>query len=365
MNAAPLTIRHLAYAAVVLAALASAACRGAHERPSDTTTATLPATIAVAAEEPAGAIVMATATIEPLRRASPGTLLFGRVERVLRREGDAVRAGDTLALIDGRDAAARQVQAEAAVVAARAAEANARAMRERMERLVAREAASRKMLEDATLGHDTALAQVRAAEEGLVSAKVFSGHARVTSPFEGVVTRRNVEEGDLAAPGQPLFVIEDARRVKIEATVPESTAATLAAGDAVEVEAGGARRAGTIAEILPGADARSRTVTVRVVLDNAEGALRVGTFARVAFGAPGRAALAVPEGALLRRGPLAGVFVVDDGGVARLRWLSVGAVRDGRVEVLAGLVAGERYVVAPPAGMQDGSRVTAEAESPR
>lgn len=354
-------------ALAVAAAFALSGCRASHEPAAPDPRPPVAATIATAVEGSLASGLVASATIEPIRRASPGTILMGRVERILRREGDVVRAGETLALIDNRDMAAREGQAEAGLAAARATEANARAMRERMQRLVDRQAASRKMLEDATLGHEAAVAQLEAAGKGLEAAKVATAYGRVTAPFDGVVTERLVEVGDLAAPGRPLFVIEDTRRVKVDATVPESVAATLASGSQVEIEVGEIRRAGTIEEVLPAADPRSRTVTVRVVLDNADGALRSGAFARLAVGGveAGAGAISVPETALVRRGPLAGVFVVDDGDVARLRWLSVGSTRAGSVEVLAGLVAGERYVAAPAAGLEDGIRVTASAEPAR
>jgi RND family efflux transporter MFP subunit len=246
---------------------------------------------------------------------------------------------------------------------ARAAEANARAMRERMERLAARDAASCKNVEDAVLGHESALAQVRAAEEGVASALVYTGSARVTAPFDGVVTERRIEVGDMAAPGAPLFTVEDLGRVKVEATVAESIAAALSAGTPVEVVfATGATRTATIEEILPAADPRSRTFVVRVVLDNADGSLRPGGFARLRLpGVPGEGAGAlVPEAALVRRGPLTGVFVAD-GGVARLRWVTVGAARQGAVEVLTGLVPGERVVSPVPAGLEDGRRLAETA----
>ena len=120
---------------------------------------------------------------------------------------------------------------------------------------------------------------------------------------------------------------------------------------------GSAVRPGTIAEILPSMDSRSRTFLVRVLLDNADGALRSGLFARLRLAGATRPAVAVPETALVRRGPLAGIFVVDDSGTARLRWVTLGESREGRVEVLTGLKAGERFVEAPPPDLEDGRKV--------
>ena len=357
----PTASPRLALAAV--AAAAALACHGTPEREAPVAAEPIAARTVAAEAAAVAAGGGATGTVEPMRRATPATLLMGRIESIHRREGDRVRKGDLLAVVDARDASARKAQAEAALAAARAAETNARAMRERIERLAARQAASRKNVEDAVLGHEAALAQVRAAEEGVAAASVYTGDARVVAPFDGVVTERRAEVGDMASPGAPLFVVEDLSRVKVEATVAESVAAELKPGTPVEVDfAAGAARAATIDEILPAADPRSRTFVVRVLLDNADGSLRSGSFARLRLAGtegPGAAA-AVPEEALLRRGPLTGVFVAIDG-FARLRWITVGRTRGGTVEVLTGLSAGERVVSPIPANLEDGGRLAEAA----
>jgi RND family efflux transporter MFP subunit len=125
----------------------------------------------------------------------------------------------------------------------------------------------------------------------------------------------------------------------------------------VEVPSAGVAIDGTVTEVLPAADPASRTLAVRVVLDNAGGDLRPGMFARLAFAGVEARAVSIPEAAVVRRGPLAGVFVVAADGTARLRWLSLGTARDGRIRVLAGLEAGSRVVVSPPAALEDGRPV--------
>jgi RND family efflux transporter MFP subunit len=192
------------------------------------------------------------------------------------------------------------------------------------------------------------------------AARVAYGSAQVTAPFAGTVTEKRVEAGDTAAPGMPLFVVEDTSKMKVEASLPESSLAGLSVGRAVEVvvdSAGGGARPGVLSEILPAGDPRSRTFTVRVVLDNADGALRSGMFARLMIEKGSRSALVVPGSALVRRGPLTGLFVADEAGVARLRWITAGETRDGKVEVLTGLKTGERFVQSPPASLEDGGKI--------
>jgi len=323
--------------------------------------------IAAAGAAPDGNELTVAAGVVPLRTASPGTVLMGRVEEILKREGDRVRAGEILARIASGDVVARKAQAEAAVAAARAMEENARLTKERMERLHARQAASTKNLEDAGAAYEAALAQLHAAEEGIRAAEVYVDYAAVKAPFDGVVTQRNVERGDMAAPGMPLFVVEDLSRMKVEAQIAESRAMRLTRGETVEVivdSLAGGRRAGTIDDILPAGDPKSRTFTVRIVLDNADRSLKPGMFARLHLSGPQDVAgggAAVPEEAIVRRGPLTGVFVVDDGSVARLRWVTLGRTLDGTVEVLTGLGAGERIVTIPPPALEDGRAVSPEA----
>lgn len=359
--------RPLAAALAGIVALLAAACGGGHEPPAREAGPPVAAPVATVGETASTGGLEITAGIEPFRRATPGTVLMGRVDAILKREGDRVRAGDVLARIASGDVAARRAQAEAGVAASRAMEENARRTRERMERLHARQAASDKNLEDAVAGHDAALAQLRAAEEGLLAADVYVDYAAVKSPFDGVVTARNVEKGDMAAPGMPLFVVEDTSRMKVVAQVAESGAAGLRAGAPSEVvvsSLGDEIRYGVVEEILPSADPRSRTFTVRVLLDNPEGRLRSGMFARLRLprvAGSGASAVVVPEGSIVRRGPLTGVFTVDGSGIARLRWVTLGGRRDGAVEVLTGLAAGERIVTAPPSDLEDGRVVNAVA----
>ncbi len=344
---------------VLVASLGSLACGEGAKTPAREAGPAVAVSVETAAEIPWADGIPVTAGLMPLRRATPGTVLMGRVEEVLRREGDRVRSGEVLARVESRDVAARLAQAEANVAAAKAQEENARLTKERMERLQARQAASRKNVEDATTGYEAAAAGLKAAEEGVKAARVAYGYTQVTAPVAGVVTERHVEAGDTAAPGMPLFAVEDTSKMKVEASVPESSLAGLSAGQPVQVmvEAAGGARQGVLSEILPAGDPRSRTFTVRVVLDNPDGALRTGMFARLLIERESRKALAVPESALVRQGPLTGLFAADAGNVARLRWITAGEARDGKVEVLTGLKAGERFVLSPPATLEDGGRI--------
>ena len=109
-------------------------------------------------------------------------------------------------------------------------------------------------------------------------------------------------------------------------------------------------------EIVPASDPGSRTQLVKISLDSRPG-LRTGTFGRALFTIGEREALLVPAAALVRRGQLVGVFVLDEKNVARYRLVTTGATFPGGVEILSGLGAGEKIVVAGAERVIDGSRV--------
>ncbi len=316
--------------------------------------------------------VRATASVEPSRRVMPGTKILGRVDAVPVSEGQAVKAGQLLAAIESRDLEAAVRQAQAGVDAAQAQLENARAQHERMVALQARGSATTKNLEDATAGFRMAEAGVEQAQANLAAARVTLGYARVVSPIDGWLVAKQIEVGDMVSPGRPLFTVEDLDPVKVVAEVPEAEVTGLAPGDpaTVEVTAAGFRQTGSIARIMPAGDAHSRTFRCEIDLPNPEGRLKSGMFARVAFersaAASVREALLVPAGALVQRGQLEGVYVVEDGH-ARLRWIRTGARQEGEVEVLSGLAPGDHYVVEPPAGLADGAPVEerAASEGPR
>ena len=352
-------------AGIVLAtALLAAACGGKHasapgvEQPAP---AEVAVETALAAPEATPVLREATGTVLPWARVAPGTKIVGRVLEVRVREGDRVSRGQVLARLERRDLEAAVDQAQASVVMAEARLDNARAQRERMAGLHARGSVTTKSFEDADAALRVGEAALSAARADLEAAKVTLDYADVRSPVEGWVTERLVEVGDMASPTTPLFRIDELSRVKVALTVPEADAAVLGVGDAVRVRVDGleAEWEATVDRLVPAGDAASRTFEAQLVLPNPEARLKAGMFARASFSRGGetREALLVPESAVVRRGQLEGLFVTDEGGRARLRWVRLGRAVQGRVEVLSGLSAGERYVVAPGAGFADGTPV--------
>src|SRR6185436_8460541 len=146
---------------------------------------------------------------------------------------------------------------------------------------------------------------------------------------------------------------------RLETSVAESHTARVRLGAEVPVRIdalGGLDITGSVAEIMPAADPATRSVVVKIDLPATRG-LRSGQYGIAAFPAGERVVIAVPRGALVDRGQLTGIFVVDDSNVARLRFVTAGERVGGSVEILSGLDEGQRFVAENAGNLADGRRV--------
>jgi RND family efflux transporter MFP subunit len=347
-------------AGVLLATALVVGCGGGrHDADSAATAEPVEVDTRVAALEEVPVTVEATGSIEPRVRVSPGTKVLGRIAEVACEEGQHVRAGDVLVRLEKRDLEAAVNQARAAVTMAEAQLENARAQHDRIVALHAKGSVTDKNLEDASAAYRVAEAAVEQATANLAAAQVMLGYAEIRSPVSGWVVAKMAEAGDMASPGAPLVTVEDLSRVKVVVEVPESDVVGLAPGDpaTVTIDVAGRSQDAEVARVVPAGDPRSRTYRVELLLDNPEGRLKSGMFARAGFRRGSREAVVVPGTAVLERGQLRGLFVVDSDGRARLRWIRLRGAPADRFEVLSGLEPGERYLVAPPSSFADGTPV--------
>ena len=202
-----------------------------------------------------------------------------------------------------------------------------------------------------TLQATSALESTRAASDQATTTESFT---TIAAPFDGVVTEKMVDPGNMASPGTPLLRLEDTRGFHLEVRVDESRAARIRNGDSVPVLLGAGTSSvnGTVTEVGRAVDADARAFLVKIALPGMPG-LRSGEFGKARFSGIPRRALTVPPSAIVRRGQLTSVFVIDEGR-ARVRLVNV-----SESEVLAGLTESELVILSPPAGLVDGRRVTA------
>jgi RND family efflux transporter MFP subunit len=217
-------------------------------------------------------------------------------------------------------------------------------------------------LKQAEAAVKAAQSNVRQARAAVDAARVARMDAKVTAPFEGRVTAKLVDAGDLAAPGKPLIVMERIGGYRVDLEVPESYAHLIRAGQPVAVRvpaAGPAVLAGTVEVVVPAADPRSRTSVVQVGVPSSE-TLRSGMFARADLTVAERPQMRLPVSAIVQKGQLTGVFIVDKNDTARFRLVRIGRSVGDQVDVISGLSPGTRLVAAPPLQLANGSAVEAE-----
>lgn len=335
-------------------------------------------------------IFEAVGTVQAETASTIGAKLLGTVTAVRVQEGDRVRMGDVLVTIDERQVGAQRQQAEAALAEARQMEQAAGAARDaaaagadlatatynRYQTLLAQESVSRQEFDDVTARFRQAQASFgqsedmmkaavqreRQAEAALTSARVSAADAAVKAPFDGIVTAKMVDAGDLAAPGRPLLSLEKEGGHRVDIRLPEAYVHAVRPGQTAPIRIGGTLQTpieGVIDIVAPAADPDSRSFLVKVRLPS-RGDLRSGMFARVEVIVGESQLMAIPSSAIVRQGQLTGLFVVTAENTARFRLIRTGRnMGDGMVEVLSGLPDGTRFVVNPSPELVDGASVEA------
>lgn len=281
--------------------------------------------------------------VEAAQRAALSAKVTGVVDAIHVAPGSGAAIGDVLATIDAREIRAR-------LDSALAAQDQARKDFGRIEKLLKSGSSTRQE-------HDAANARLLTSDAAVAEARAMLQYTSITAPFDGVVTRKLAEVGDLATPGKPLLEMENSSLLRFEAEIPEALIDRVAMGTAlpVQVDAANASLSGTVSEIAPSASAGSRTFSVKLDLPVAD-KLRAGQFGRVRVPVRERPAILVPADALARRGQIEGVFVVD-GGTARLRMVKTGRQLGDQIEILSGLSGGETVVARDAHLLTDGTVV--------
>jgi len=291
----------------------------------------------------------AEGVVEAVRQATLGAQVAGRITEVAVKAGDVVRAGQVLVRIDARTAEQAVAASRSQVAEAEANLANARQRHERNVNLHAQKFVSQAAVDQSDAELKAAQAQLSAQRANAEQASATQTFSIITAPFAGVVGATHVEQGDMAQPGRALLTLFDPKDLRVTATLPQASLAKVKLGEPVEIELSGRTETvrATRVTVIPLADSRTHSTRVRLDLPATQGVLP-GQFARAQFVTGAMRVLAVPASALLRRGEVTAVYVVDRDGRAQLRQVRPGEpVAGGMVEILAGLSSGERIARNP------------------
>jgi RND family efflux transporter MFP subunit len=229
--------------------------------------------------------------------------ITARVADVLVDVGDEVKSGDILLQLDNTDLDARVAQTEQAIVSSQAQLNNARKEYQRLLTLKKGNAVSQSQLDLAEANLKAMQAQARQAQASLTEAKATLGYSLITAPFDGVITRKLVELGDVASPGVAMLELYNPASVVVEAAIPVSRRQLITIGDrwSVTIEGEAEPTLATVAEISPAADRGARAVTIRLSIDD-EVARWPGIFSRVALQTGETEALVIPAEYVYRIG---------------------------------------------------------------
>jgi RND family efflux transporter MFP subunit len=330
-----------------ISVLLVAACGSAE--PGRLESSSEPAAVVVSAAETSPATLSVPAEVVAEEEVELATRASGIVRAVRVDVGSRVRAGQVLVELEGGDVGA-------GVAAARAGLTQASRSRDRIAALEKDGAATPQELDDAE-------ARFAQAEAELARARTQTAYVNLAAPFAGVVTARRVDPGDLVVPGQPALTLISLGGVEVRADLPGERAGLLSEGDPVTVVLpAGARLSARVARVVPALAGGSRRYRVEVEFP-APPDVVPGSFARLEVEGEGASTRWIPSDAVVRKGQLTGVFLVE-ADTLRLRWVRLGAARGEAVEVLAGLPADGRVVRQPAPGLVDGQPASARESEP-
>lgn len=281
------------------------------------------------------------ATVNSKLRSVIESKVSGRIDKMLVIPGQQVKEGELLVQLDVREIQAKLDQATP--------------LREQAEKdlkrftdLLAKRVITQQEFEGAE-------SKARVARAAVTEAETMLGYAKVPAPFDGVITRKLADVGDLATPGKPLVEMEDPAALRLEAAVPEAIIDRVSLGSKLMVRIGSNELEGVVREMSPTADPNSRTLLVKLDLPATPG-LRTGQFGRVAVPVAETSVLRVPASAVFRRGQMELVFIRNDK-TAQLRIVKTGKQVGTEIEIVSGVNAGEEVIVEGAADLVDGQPI--------
>ena len=295
----------------------------------------------------------------------------GYVKRWHKDIGSRVTKGEVLAELETPEIDELYAQAQADRQQAAASLEVAKSTEVRWVALRAKDAVSQQEVDERRSASTQAQARLASTEANVQRLNQLLNFKRVLAPTDGVITRRNVDTGDLVDAGasggltRALFVVTQTDPLRLYVYVPQAYAQQVKIGQAVTVtqaELRDQKFEGKVARTAASIDALSRSMQVEIALPNKEGVLLPGAFVQVDLPLAAKPGMAIPNNALIIRGDGIKVAVIDAQRRVRMQAVTLGRNFGERVEVLSGLAPGDRLVLNPPDALSESDLVSFNAE---
>ena len=300
--------------------------------------------------------------IEAVKSANISTRMMGYVDNIYVGVGDKVRNGQLLMSVNNADVSAQLAQVNAGITEAEAAFKNAEKDYNRFTTLFKENSASQKELDDITANYKMAKARLESAKQMRNGVNAQMDYANIRAPFDGVVTNKFINAGDMANPSMPLLEVESPGKYQVLAMVPESEILAIKNDSEVTVEIKALNKnvLGKVTEVSTSSKNTGGQYLVKVIIDKTNAQLLSGMYATVQFPVARKttsSAVMIPIESIVKNGQLTGIYTVSQSNTALLRWLRLGRTFGDQVEVLSGLSADEQYIVSAEGKLFNGAKI--------
>jgi len=301
--------------------------------------------------------------IQASNSADLSTRMMGYVRKVHVNVGDKVRKGQLLVSINNTDLQAKKGQVNAGVTQAETAFNNAEKNYKRFKNLFASSSVTQKEMDDMTANYEIAKAGLESANQMKNEINAQFAYSNIKAPFNGVITSKNVEKGDMANPGMPLISLETPKVFEVIAMVPETEISKIKKGTSVNVLVKSLDKIlkGKVSEVSSSAKNTGGQYLVKINLDKTDVPILSGMFSTVQFPLEEKvksSLVLIPTEVIVKNGQLSGVYTVSESNTALLRWLRLGRVYGNNVAVLSGLNADESYIVSADGKLFNGAKIS-------
>ena len=301
--------------------------------------------------------------IQASKSADLSTRMMGFVKKVHVNVGDKVRKGQLLISINNTDLQAKKAQVNAGITKAKTAFNNAEKNYKRFKNLFASNSITQKEMDDMTANYEMAKSSLETANQMKNEIGAQFTYSNITAPFSGIITAKNIENGNMANPGMPLISLESPNEFDVVAMVPESEISQIKKGTSVDVLVKSINKTvkGKVAEVSSSAKNTGGQYLVKINLEKTGVNILSGMFSTVQFPVERKAnssMVLIPTKAIVKNGQLSGVYTVSQSNTALLRWLRLGRTYGNKVEVLSGLSASESYIVSADGKLYNGVKIS-------